>query len=176
MDVPSDGITWWMLNTPTVSFAKSRRAITGTLNKFQIPARTSGGHCISGKATPSPVMLPRSLVLHTNKGDQELKYTNNASNMLCTKHGSLKKVTAKHPRKAMIQVVPPRRTFRVQTAGKTLTVNGIRIRVPLQGTSMREEVIRPIKAHAIITNLWCFFVLYPCEMLSVKQGSSTYHF
>ena len=38
---------------PTVSFTKSRRAITGTLAKFQNPARTNIGHYISSIAAPS---------------------------------------------------------------------------------------------------------------------------
>ena len=36
-----------------VSFTKSREAITGTINKLQIPALTYKGHCISSTAMPS---------------------------------------------------------------------------------------------------------------------------
>ena len=53
----------------TVSFVKSRQAITGTLNKFEIPALTSRGNRIVGIATFLPMMLPRSFVLHTNEGE-----------------------------------------------------------------------------------------------------------
>jgi len=60
---------------PAMSFAKSRRPISGTLNNLQIPALTGG----EGTASPAqlhtlPVMLPRSLVLHTNEDDIRLVF------------------------------------------------------------------------------------------------------
>ena len=38
--IPSTGVSWWTLQIPRVAFAKSRRAIADTLNKFQIPVQT----------------------------------------------------------------------------------------------------------------------------------------
>ena len=52
---------------PTVSFTKSRRAIAGTLIKFQIPARTYRWDCISGPA--QAIMRARSHVLRTKDYD-----------------------------------------------------------------------------------------------------------
>ena len=49
----------------TVFFAKSRCAIAGTLNKFQIPAQTYRGHCISGTATLPAMMQTSIRRLHT---------------------------------------------------------------------------------------------------------------
>ena len=43
LGVPSAGISCWMLKIPTVSFTKSRRAIAGTMNEFQILALTTTG-------------------------------------------------------------------------------------------------------------------------------------
>ena len=41
------------MKNPMVSFVKSRQAIAGTVNKLQIPAISSSGHCISGTAMSS---------------------------------------------------------------------------------------------------------------------------
>ena len=51
---------------PMVSFMKSRRAISGTMNKFKISVLTYRGHCISGTVVLPGMMQPRSLVLHKN--------------------------------------------------------------------------------------------------------------
>jgi len=51
---------------PTLSMVKSRRIIASILNKLQIPAITSRGHCISSTAVPS-ANDARSLVLHINE-------------------------------------------------------------------------------------------------------------
>ena len=54
MCIPSSSISLWMLKNKDrkVSFAKSRVAVANTLAKFQIPALTYRGHCISGTAAP----------------------------------------------------------------------------------------------------------------------------
>ena len=49
----------------TVCFVKSRQDVAGTMAKFQIPAISYKGHCIS--STAMLMMLPRSLVLHKTK-------------------------------------------------------------------------------------------------------------
>ena len=51
--VPSASIRFVAVKDPILSFVKSRRAITGTLAKFQLPALTYRGHCISSTAMPS---------------------------------------------------------------------------------------------------------------------------
>ena len=52
---------------PAVSFAKSVRAIAGTLNKLQIPALTFRGTASTAQLRHQPMMLPRNLVLHAKE-------------------------------------------------------------------------------------------------------------
>jgi len=51
--IPSTGIRWWMLE---ISWCPSRRVgelSPAQLNKLQIPAQTSRGHCSRGTTSPS---------------------------------------------------------------------------------------------------------------------------
>ena len=50
--ISSASISWWMLKDPTLSFANSRRAIAGPLNKFQTPALTYRGHRVNTAMLP----------------------------------------------------------------------------------------------------------------------------
>ena len=53
---------------PMVTSAKRRRAIAGSMAKFQIPAHSSRGHCITGTATSSANdATPQPCVAHEQK-------------------------------------------------------------------------------------------------------------
>ena len=55
---------------PTVSFTKSRRAITSAIVKFQLPVLTRRGHCINGTATPSADdATPQPCAAHNQEND-----------------------------------------------------------------------------------------------------------
>ena len=57
---------------PTMSLAKSKRAITGTMARFQIPAiAPTGSIALAAQPPRQPMMLPRSFVMHTNEEQLE---------------------------------------------------------------------------------------------------------
>ena len=63
------------IKDPTVSFTKGRQAITGTMAKFQIPAKTSrelNQSTAEAQPRPQPMMPPHGLVLHTNEEEDHI--------------------------------------------------------------------------------------------------------